>query len=138
MCLLGPAGVASTSTSEKWKEVKYAKTFDTHLVHRAVCGTRSGRVLCRQPNRCFVSRQAKSYRGGLPTILHDQHIALVDNSHKVYKLDQKGNAKAVDALKNRADRSADPKAASKGDVVVAKITGTMNDGVVTVETIEVQ
>jgi hypothetical protein len=65
-------------------------------------------------------------------------FALVDDSQKVYKLDQKGNTKAIDALKNRADRSADPNASSKGDVVVAKITGTMNDGVVTVEAIEIQ
>jgi hypothetical protein len=65
-------------------------------------------------------------------------FALVDDSQKVYKLDQKGNSKAADALKNRADRSADPNATSKGDVVVAKITGTMNDGIVTVEAIEIQ
>jgi hypothetical protein len=65
-------------------------------------------------------------------------FALVDNSQKVYKLDQKGNTKAGDALKNRADRSADPNAAGKGDVVVAKITGTMNNGIITVETIDVQ
>jgi hypothetical protein len=65
-------------------------------------------------------------------------FALFDNSQKVYKLDQKGNTKAADALKNRADRSSDPNATSKGDVVVAKITGTMNDGIITVETIEIQ
>lgn len=65
-------------------------------------------------------------------------FALVDNSQKVYKLDQKGNTKAADALKNRADRSADPNATSKGDVVVAKITGTMNDSIITVEAIEIQ
>jgi hypothetical protein len=65
-------------------------------------------------------------------------FALVDNSQKVYKLDAKGNAKAADALKNRADRSTDPNATGKDSVVVAKITGTMNEGIVTVEAIEVQ
>ena len=65
-------------------------------------------------------------------------FALVDNSRKVYKLDQNGNAKAAAAIKNRADRSADPNAAGKADVVMAKITGTMNDGIVTVETIEIR
>jgi len=65
-------------------------------------------------------------------------FALVDNSQKVYKLDEKGNAKAADALKNRADRSADPNATTKADPVTAKITGTMAGGVVTVETIEVR
>jgi hypothetical protein len=66
-------------------------------------------------------------------------FALVDDSQKVYKLDEKGNAKAADALKNRADRSADPNASKAGaDVVVAKITGSMNANVITVEALEVQ
>jgi hypothetical protein len=65
-------------------------------------------------------------------------FALVDNSQKVYKLDEKGNAKAAAALKNRADRSADPNAAaSKPDVVMVKITGSMTGGIVSVEAIEV-
>ena len=65
-------------------------------------------------------------------------FALVDNSRKIYKLDEKGNGKAAAAIKNRADRSADPNAAGKADVVIVKITGTMNDGIVTVETIEIR
>lgn len=65
-------------------------------------------------------------------------FALVDESQKVYKLDEKGNSKAADALKSRADRSTDPNATSKPDAVTAKITGTLNGGIVTVETIEVQ
>jgi hypothetical protein len=65
-------------------------------------------------------------------------FALVDNAQKVYKLDDKGNAKAVEALKSRANRSTDPNAASKSDVITAKITGTTNGSVVTVETIELQ
>src|ERR1044072_1219648 len=60
-------------------------------------------------------------------------FALVDNSQKVYKLDDKGNTKAADALKNRADRSSDPNATTKENVVIAKITGTMNGSMVTVE-----
>ena len=65
-------------------------------------------------------------------------FALVDNTQKVYKLDEKGNTRAADAFKNRADRSADPNTAGKADVVKAKITGTMNGGIVTVETIEIR
>jgi len=64
-------------------------------------------------------------------------FALVDNSQKVYKLDEKGNAKAAAALKNRADRSADPNTATKPEVVMVKITGTMSGGIVSVEAIEV-
>ena len=66
-------------------------------------------------------------------------FALVDNTtQKVYKLDEQGNTKAADALKRRPDQSADPSASGKQDVVVAKITGTMNGGIVTVESIEIQ
>lgn len=67
-------------------------------------------------------------------------FALVDNtSQKVYKLDEQGNAKAAAALKRRPDQpAADPSTSGKADVVVAKITGTMNGGIVTVESIEVQ
>jgi hypothetical protein len=65
-------------------------------------------------------------------------FALVDDTQKVYKLDEKGNAKAAAALKGRADRSADPNASKAGDVIVAKITGTMNGNIITVEAVEVQ
>jgi hypothetical protein len=70
-------------------------------------------------------------------------FALVDSAQKVYKLDDK----AVEALKSRANRSAEPNggskpadasAGSKSDVITAKITGTANGGIVTVETIELQ
>jgi hypothetical protein len=65
-------------------------------------------------------------------------FALVDDSRKIYKLDAKGNAKAADALKNRADRSADPNAGAKVEIVVAKITGTVKDDIVNVDAIELQ
>jgi hypothetical protein len=57
---------------------------------------------------------------------------------KPYKLDDAGNAKAVDALKNRADRSTDPNAKPAAQVV-AKITGTKDgDNILKVEAVEVQ
>lgn len=65
-------------------------------------------------------------------------FALVDASSKVYKLDEAGNAKAANALKGRADRSSDPNAPQTATVVVAKITGTMNGNVITVDEIDVQ
>jgi len=67
-------------------------------------------------------------------------FALVDESQKVYKLDESGNSKAANALKSRADRSSDPNAGeSKGAaIVIAKISGTMNGNVITVNSIEVQ
>jgi hypothetical protein len=65
-------------------------------------------------------------------------FALVDDSQKIYRLDEQGNTKAVEALKARPAQPADPNTSGKADVVLAKITGTMNGSIVTVETIEVK
>jgi hypothetical protein len=58
-------------------------------------------------------------------------------SGKTFKLDDAGNAKAIEALKNRADRSTDPKA-PPSTTVTAKVTGTKDGDNLKVETIEVQ
>jgi hypothetical protein len=65
-------------------------------------------------------------------------FALVDDSQKIYKLDGQGNTKAAEALKARPGQPAEPATSGKTDVVVAKINGTTNGSVVTVETIEVK
>jgi hypothetical protein len=58
-------------------------------------------------------------------------------SGTVYKLDAAGNSKASAALKNRADRAADPtKPQSKQ--VMAKVDGTEKGGIIAVESIDVQ
>jgi len=58
-------------------------------------------------------------------------------SGKEYKLDPAGNAKAADAIKNRADRSTDPN--KPATEIMAKVTGTKEgDSVLKVEAIEVQ
>ena len=56
---------------------------------------------------------------------------------KVYKLDDAGNAKAVEALRNRADRSKDP-ALPSGSQVAARISGTLDGDILKVEAIQVQ
>jgi len=62
---------------------------------------------------------------------------LLDVKGKVYKLDASGNAKAVDALKNRADRAAG-NAPSAGPVN-AKISGAMEGSdSIKVDSIDVQ
>ena len=61
----------------------------------------------------------------------------ISASGKVYKLDAAGNSKAAMALKDRADRSADPAKPLSGSVT-AKVTGTEKDGVIAAETVEVQ
>jgi hypothetical protein len=58
-------------------------------------------------------------------------------SGQAYKLDSAGNTKAAEALKSRADRSANPNQPPKG-AVAAKVTGSMADGTITVESIDVQ
>jgi len=61
----------------------------------------------------------------------------VNVSGRVYKLDDAGNAKAAEAIKSRADRSADPSKATSGEIS-AKVTGTMEGQTIKVETIEVR
>jgi hypothetical protein len=61
----------------------------------------------------------------------------IDVSGKVYDLDSAGNSKAAEALKTRADRSADPNKPPKGPVT-AKVAGTLSGNTVQVDTIEVQ
>jgi len=61
----------------------------------------------------------------------------VQSEGKTFRLDQAGNAKATDALKNRADRSADPNAPAVPDITV-KITGTRDGEVIKVDTVEVK
>jgi len=54
-------------------------------------------------------------------------------------LDEQGNTKAADALKARPAQPADdPGMSGKTDVVLARITGTANGNILTVETIEVK
>jgi hypothetical protein len=61
----------------------------------------------------------------------------LEASGTVYKLDAAGNSKASEALKNRADRAADPtKPQSKQ--VMANVEGTEKGGIIAVERIDVQ
>ena len=57
-------------------------------------------------------------------------------SGKTYRLDDMGNQKAVAALKNRADRAADPAAGAAP--LNAKVSGTRDGDVIKVDSIEVQ
>jgi hypothetical protein len=59
-------------------------------------------------------------------------------ANKPYKLDAAGNSKAAEALKSRADRSADPNKPASNQVM-AKVTGTQDsDGALKVESIAIQ
>jgi hypothetical protein len=63
-------------------------------------------------------------------------VFLLEASGKVYRLDPNGNTKATEAIKSRADRSANP--AAPAGAVNAKVDGTMEGDVLHVETIELQ
>ena len=59
-------------------------------------------------------------------------------SNRAYRLDDAGNAKAADAIKGRADRSADPNKPPSPQVA-ARVTGSMDENnTIKVEAIEVQ
>ncbi len=59
-------------------------------------------------------------------------------SNQAYKLDDAGNAKVVEALKSRADRSSDPSKPLAG-MIMAKITGSKEgEGILKVESVELQ
>jgi hypothetical protein len=60
----------------------------------------------------------------------------IEVSGKVYKLDSAGDAKAADAIKNRADRTDPSKPQPKE--VMAKVTGTEKGGTIAVEDLAVQ
>lgn len=63
---------------------------------------------------------------------------LLDVSGKVYKLDAAGNAKAADAIKNRADRSTEPSTKSAG-AVNAKVSGEREGAdTIKVDSIDIQ
>jgi hypothetical protein len=61
----------------------------------------------------------------------------LDVAGKVYNLDQAGNTKAAAALRNRADRSSDPAKPMTGPIT-AKISGSEKDGMIAVDSVEVQ
>jgi hypothetical protein len=59
-------------------------------------------------------------------------------ANKPYKLDALGDSKAAEAIKNRADRAGDP-TKPPSTQVMAKITGSKDgDGILKVETVELQ
>jgi hypothetical protein len=63
------------------------------------------------------------------------HFAL-NVEGKIYRLDDAGNAKTVEALKNRADRQKDP--GLPVNTVTAKVNGSKEGEVLRVDEIEVQ
>jgi hypothetical protein len=59
-------------------------------------------------------------------------------SGKVYKLDDTGNSKAAEALKNQANRESNPDSAAAKSAVAARVKGTLEGDIIKVDTIEVR
>lgn len=78
--------------------------------------------------------QQKSMTACNPSSTTTSFLVAVDG--KTYRLDDAGNTKAMEALKNRADRTV-PNAPSSS-TVSAKITGTKEGDTIKVDTIQVQ
>ena len=70
-----------------------------------------------------------------PTSTSTSYALIV--SGKALKLDQAGNAKASEAIKNRSDRVEDPNKPANNQLM-AKISGTVNGETLKVDSIEVQ
>jgi hypothetical protein len=64
----------------------------------------------------------------------------INVSGKIYRFDDAGNAKAVEALKTRTERSKDPNQppSQANAAISAKVTGMLEGEVVKVESIQVQ
>jgi len=64
-------------------------------------------------------------------------FAIMDSSGKFYKLDAKGNTLAAEAVKNRADRAADPNNPHAASLQ-ATVTGTEKDGMIEATAVDVR
>ena len=111
------------------------KTF-TLLAFSAVCSVAafgedwSGKLI--DANCYSQSKKTASCDANLTT-----SSFVLDVSGKIFTLDANGNSKAMAAVKNRADRAADPNN-PQSKAVVAKVSGSESGGTITVESIEVQ
>ncbi len=95
----------------------FAETWTGKLVD-ANCGKDQA-----DPSACTVTDTTKSFA--------------LQVGEKVYRLNEEGNTKVIAALKDRADRMKDESDASKAPIV-AKLTGTFDQDMIKVESVQVQ
>jgi hypothetical protein len=89
---------------------------------------------------CYAQSQQNQQSGSTQSCVPSSSTSsfvIVISSGKAYQLDTNGNSKAAEALKTRADRSANPNSSAPA-TVVANITGTRKGDTIEVETISVQ
>jgi hypothetical protein len=95
----------------------------------ALADTFSGKLI---DEGCYAKQQSAT---GCDATSATRTFAL-DVAGKIYRLDAAGNEKASNALKNRADQSADPTKALMG--IMAKVEGTEHNGQLQVTSLDVQ
>jgi hypothetical protein len=79
--------------------------------------------------------QSKAAKGCDATSSSSAFVIAV-SAGKVYRLDDTGNSKAGEAIRNRANRSADPNQPA-ASTVNAKVSGTLEGETLKVETVEI-
>ncbi|SRR5579883_2453510 len=104
------------------------------FVSLAAAETWTGRLI---DSNCYEQQTEQKNIGACVPTSATSSFALYTEG-KMYKFDEQGNSKAAAAIKDRADRSADPEKPLNGQIAV-KVTGSMDsDSKLKVETIEVQ
>lgn len=96
----------------------------------ALAGNWSGKLL---DAKCYDEQK----QAGACTATTRTNAFALESDGKIFKLDAAGNSKAAAALKNRADRSANP-ANPEPKEVHAQVSGTEKDGMIAVESIDVR
>ena len=101
----------------------------------ALAETWSGKLI---DANCYDQQSGqKNVSACVPTTATSSFALYVEG--KMYKLDEGGNTKAAAALKDRADRSADPEKPNPSGEITASVTGSMDpNNLIKVETIEVK
>ena len=110
----------------------------TGCVGLAAAESFSGTLLdasCAAQQQSQQQQQQQSMQSCAPTSSTTSFALSV--SGKIYNLDSNGNTKAAEAMKNRADRSANPNSTASS-AVTASVTGKKEGETITVETISVQ
>lgn len=112
------------------KSILYSVGISSVFTMLALAGTWSGKLL---DATCYDQQK----QAGACTATSRTSAFALEAGGKVFKFDAAGNTKAAAALKNRADRSANP-ASPEPKEVQAQVSGTEKDGTIAVESIDVR
>lgn len=112
------------------------KLMDATCVDQNHSGTSSATTSSTTSTTPSSGTSASSTKASCNATTATTAFALEANG-KTYKLDSSGNTKAAEAIKSRADRSADP-AKAMSESYTAKVSGTESNGEISVQSIDIQ